>query len=227
MLPFSTSLTESRSFTSSNNRSALRLDNVQVAQCLLRDGLLNVGGKVQIADDRGQRGPQLVGDRVDELATVLVELLELHDELLLVFVGPRAEQGPSQVVAETECGVAFALGPAVFTAVAHHDYHGHRLVPRAYWHEQQLPGAVRREMLAQGISVLTVQLVVAPHSTWFGNDHRPRGPRATRCGLHSGTQRGRECGGAPCRPPARRAPEHPYRERLGAEPDHQLWVDLG
>ena len=84
---------------------------------------------------------------------------------------------------DTERGLAFALGPAVFTAVANRDQHAHGLMPGAYGDEQQLGGCVRGKVVGQGIAMAAVQLIIAPHPTWLGDDHRAGSPSPTRRSL--------------------------------------------
>ena len=148
-----------------------------------------------MAEDHAEGVLQLVGDGVDELATVLVEPLELHDELLLPLVGPRAEQRPAHVATDPERSLALALRPAVLAAVADHDQRAHRLVPGAHSDEQQLAGGVRGEVVGQGLAMVAVQLVVAPHPIRLGDDHRPGHRRPARRGLDRGIEGGWQVGG--------------------------------
>ena len=148
-----------------------------------------------MADDQSQWVLELVGDRCNELPAVLVEALQLIDQLQLPLVGAGAQQSPPEVMTDTQRCLALALRPAVRSTVAddHQDAHG--LVPSADRHQEKFAGGVCSKVVRQVLGMVTLQEVVAPHSSWLSDDDGSGCPSPAGRFLDSATQVRRNVGG--------------------------------
>ena len=65
-----------------------------------------VADQVQVADDRGQRRPQLVGDGGQEVVLAAVQVAQLGDQLALLLVQRRVDDRPAEVGGHPLCASA-------------------------------------------------------------------------------------------------------------------------
>ena len=75
------------------------------------DAGVEVLQQLDVADDRGQRRLQLVGDGRDQLALVAVELLELAHQVTLAVVEPGVEDHPAERAADLHHRFLLLRGP--------------------------------------------------------------------------------------------------------------------
>ena len=67
--------------------------------------------QLEVADDRGERVLELVGDGLDQLRLVAVELAHLVEQLLLALEEAGVQDRPAEVVTDVEGRVGLDLGP--------------------------------------------------------------------------------------------------------------------
>ena len=107
----------SPTFESSSRSSITRPSRVAPRSMALSDRLHLVAQPghaledLEVADDRGERVLQLVGDGRDQLALVGVERLQLLDQLVLALEGAGVEDRAAQVVADVGSRRRLDLGP--------------------------------------------------------------------------------------------------------------------
>ena len=111
---------------------------------------------------------------------LLVEAGQLGDQLPLAVVGPRVEDGPSEVVTHLKRRGALALGPARLPDAAGDQHHSQRLRAGADGGQHQCPGPAIGEVPGQVGPVVLVELLVAPHPARFRDHHRLLAPGPTR-----------------------------------------------
>ena len=117
------------------------------------DAGVEVLEQLDVADDRGQRRLELVGDGRDQLALVAVELLELADQVALALVEPGVEDDPAERAADLHHGFLLLGGPGADGGVAGQQHVAEQLAAHGDGSEHQAAARVVADQLPDQLAL--------------------------------------------------------------------------